>query len=106
QTASAQMQNPQGFMQLQQAMLPKFGQIGQTIMGQPMYGWIDQRNQKVTPVQTGDQMASGGGMPGANGGSVYSSLPKPQQQIVDAMIEGRQSMPSSMALKTPYWNTL
>lgn len=84
---------------------PQWGVIGQTMLGQPQYGWINPQNQTVTPANASP--GGNGGMPALDDSKpIYGQLPKAQQAIVDSMLAGHQPMPSSFALKTQYWNTL
>lgn len=92
----------------QQMQPPEFKQVGQNLMGQPQFGWVNPYQQSVTTVAPtgagGGQQAFGGTLDESK--PIYNQLPKAQQSIVDSMLEGKQPIPSSFALKTPYWNTL
>lgn len=79
---------------------PTWGPIGTDDFGQPKMGWINPQTQEITPASGAAAPASGAG---PESGALYGSLPKPEQGIVDAMIDGRQPMPSSFALRSPYW---
>ncbi len=96
----------------------QFTQIGQSIMGQPQYGFVDPVMGTVEPTSGGqqDMPGSGGGAGGAGGavpgapsanGTIYDTLPKAQQAQVDQIIQGRMAYPSGFQLaKSPYWNTI
>ncbi len=86
----------------------EFKQIGQSVMGQPTYGWVDPVAGSVEPVgQNGG--IGGGAADNANTGSgnLYASLPKAQQAQADQIIQGKMPYPSGFQLaKSPYWNAI
>lgn len=87
--------------------------IAHDIYNNPIPGFVDPIGAKTYDL-TGKLITS----PAAAGGQstglgavdqnkpMFDQLPKPQQGIVDSMLAGRMPMPSGMALKTPYWNTM
>lgn len=86
----------------------EFTQIGQSVMGQPTYGFVDPVAGTVSPIGGGQDGTpdAGGGIPGSNG-KLYDSLPKAQQAQVDQIINGKMAYPSGFQLaKSPYWNTI
>lgn len=58
--------------------------------------------EKVREFNLTNPMAASGGGAGAQ----LSAMPPATQAMVKAMLEGRQSPPSGMALKTPYWQNM
>jgi hypothetical protein len=69
----------------------------QTINGQS----IDAYNK-----QNGGNASAGLGDPSKTGADYLATIPPQQRGIVQAMIEGRQAMPSSFALNKPYWQNM
>ncbi len=88
----------------------QFTQIGQSVMGQPQYGWVDPVAGSVEPVAQSGGIGGGAADAGAGSGSsgkLYDSLPKPQQAQVDQLIQGKIPYPSGYQLsKSPYWNAI
>lgn len=83
----------------------KFQKIGQDMLGQPTFGWVNPQTKTVTPVASAPN--SLGGNPAAPDITVpYDKLPKAQQGMVDQMLAGKLPPPSSFALRSPYWITL
>ncbi len=100
----------------QQMAPPEFKQTGQTVLGQPQYGWVNPQNQTVTPIGGGQ----GGGQNGAatNGtdpsfqkiaelqakgaapADLYQQVPQELRSGVQAVIEGR-SLPSNLGMRAP-----
>ncbi len=92
-----------------QALTPhrQFTQIGQSIMGQPQYGFVDPVAGSVEPVAQSGGLGGDAAGAGADSGKLYDSLPKPQQAQVDQIIQGKIPYPSGYQLsKSPYWNAI
>lgn len=85
-------------------MMPDWKQIGLSKFGQPVYGFVN-RLTGTTGQGSGNWPGGGGGGGANEAPATYESLDKNDQKLVDALIEGRQSLTGAQ-LKMPYWNTL
>lgn len=85
----------------------KWAQIGPDAMGNPRYGFVNEREQTIDgkPVGVGGGNATGQpsalGDPTLSGADYLASLPPSMQSQVKAIVEGRMQPPSGFALKSP-----
>ncbi len=85
----------------------QFTQVGQSIMGQPQYGFVDPVAGSVEPVAQSGGLGGDAAGAGSGSGNLYGSLPKAQQAQVDQIIQGKMPYPSGYQLaKSPYWNSI
>ena len=107
QAKDLQLQNLQS--QIAARNRPDFTTVGRDAYGQPVYGFVDPRSMKVTPV-AGSEPSNGGLQPPPgqtlSGEDYLKTLPKPQADQVKALAEGRMQIPGGFALKTPYWQQM
>lgn len=86
-----------------------FQQTGEDGLGRKTYGFVNPRDQTVNgkPISQQPQDTGGGlGNMDLTGADYLASLPKPQANTVQMMVEGKIPPPSSFALSKPYWQNM
>lgn len=113
QKAMLTVMNPEaGKILLEQALATKqkFGVISKDPLEGEKYGFINERDQTINGQPIGAQQPAAGGSMGAlqaakqagvTGEALYDHLPKAMVSTVKAMIEGRQPLPSTTAMRSP-----
>lgn len=89
----------------------KFGVISEDPLAGKKYGFFNERDQTINgkPIGSSAEPVAGGGMEalqaaqnaGVSGEALYAHMPKGIAPVVKAMIEGRQPLPSTTAMRSP-----